>query len=111
MAVAPAERALLLLIRARDHGELTLVFRGGLPTYAKQIEQCIHLGRWQGTDNNPARRPLMTRREIVTELTEILRDLAHEGIDMVEQVEAAVARIQALKDQIEAEGDVAAPVE
>ena len=48
MAVAPAERALLLLIRARSHGELTLVFRGGLPTYAKQIEQCIHLGQWQG---------------------------------------------------------------
>ena len=48
MAVAPAEKALLLLIRARDHGELTLVFRGGLPTYAKQIEQCIHLGQWQG---------------------------------------------------------------
>ena len=48
MAVAPAERALLLLIRAKAHGELTLVFRGGLPTYAKQIEQCIHLGQWQG---------------------------------------------------------------
>ena len=48
MAVAPAERALLLLIRARGHGELTIVFRGGLPTYAKQVEQCIHLGQWQG---------------------------------------------------------------
>ena len=48
MPVAPAERALLLLMRARGHGELTIVFRGGLPTYAKQIEQCIHLGQWQG---------------------------------------------------------------
>ena len=48
MAVAPAEKALLLLIRARNHGELTLVFRGGLPTYAKQVEQCIHLGQGQG---------------------------------------------------------------
>ena len=48
MAVAPAEKALLLLIRARDHGELTLEFRHGLPTYAKQVEQCIPLGRWQG---------------------------------------------------------------
>ena len=48
MAVAPAEKALLLLIRARLHGEMTIVYRGGLPTYAKQVEQCIHLGQWQG---------------------------------------------------------------
>ena len=45
----------------------------------------------------------MTRREIVTELAEIVRDLAHEGLDMVEKVEAAVARIRALQDQIEAD--------
>ena len=30
---------------------------------------------------------------------------------MVEKVEAAVARIRALKDQIEAEGDVEGPLE
>lgn len=48
MFVAPAEKALLLLIRERGHGQLTLVFRGGLPTHATQIEQCIHLGQWTG---------------------------------------------------------------
>ena len=47
----------------------------------------------------------MTRREIVTELAEILRDLAQDGLDMWDKIQAAVAQIQALKDKIEAEGE------
>lgn len=48
MIVSPAEKALLLLIRELDHGELTLVVRGGLPTYATHVKQSVHFGQWKG---------------------------------------------------------------
>lgn len=50
MAVAPAEKALLLLIRANGYGELRVIFRGGLPTYAEQVVERIHLGQWHGEE-------------------------------------------------------------
>ena len=53
MAVAPGGKALLLLIRARGHGELTLVFRGGLPTYAKQVSNVFTWGNGRGKGSDP----------------------------------------------------------
>ena len=53
----------------------------------------------------------MTRQEIVTELVDIMRGLADDGLEMWNRIQEAGARLKTLKETIEAEGDVAAPVE
>ena len=57
MAVAPAEKALLLLIRARGHGELTLVFRGDCPPMPRRWSSVFiwASGRGRGSEAVKAR--------------------------------------------------------
>ena len=45
MAVTPAEKDLLLLIRDTRYGEMMVVIRDSLPTYAEWIKKRVKLGQ------------------------------------------------------------------